>query len=220
MKSIVLLVVAAAAVSTGGVPAIEVGTFQLQNSSDPDWLHDEYIVTSNGSFTGFGNGSWGSGVVQPYTYYGAGSQYNCTTTSSSEAVQVSKFYWFHDEVMFDDPNSIQVNCVYRTFHPDGPILAHQFQGNSLVNMNDFVEGTCPDSVEQALTGDGLEWMPNGFNTREVVFQCVNNCYQSRDCALVGAPTMAPTKAPTSSSSAETWVGPYTFIVLVLLPLFG
>ena len=75
---------------SSAIPVIETGTFVLVSSEDEQWTYDQYTQVMDGSFTGFGNGTW-SGLSN-YTYYGNGTS-SCTKSKNMDDMYTVNTFW-------------------------------------------------------------------------------------------------------------------------------
>ncbi|KAK3286780.1 hypothetical protein CYMTET_5682 [Cymbomonas tetramitiformis] len=178
------------------VPAIEVGTFELTSSSDPDWTYDRYTQLENGNFSGWGNGTW-SGITSNYTYWGEATEYSCLQHGNEDVV-VMVNYWFHDD-MNHAPDTKVVTCSYRNYSAQArTITVKQFRAAEAVSM-DFSAGSCPESAEEAASG--ISWMTDGSTAAENTWECVDGC-QPWDCAETASASPISPPSPDDNAARE------------------
>ncbi len=194
---------------------IEMGTFQLVNGSDPFNTYEQYSNFPNLSFTGVGFGTWG-GVVTSYEFEGVVSQSKCTTLDNGD-VRIRQYYWSRDNVS-TLPNMVTAACAYRTYYKDqeNRILAQNFRGNGSVGL-DFVPGECPETPEEAVAGQGLEWMTEGVLPEYTkLWTCIDgDCEEGEwDCSL-----LVGEEEPTSAAFwalNRSWMIEYGIVVPALV----
>mmetsp|Transcript_35733 Transcript_35733/g.43129 ORF Transcript_35733/g.43129 Transcript_35733/m.43129 type:complete len:250 (+) Transcript_35733:232-981(+) len=180
-------------------PAVETGTHELVSSSDPNWTYDRYTQYPNGTFTGYGNGTWGElGEVNKYTYWGDVDQYSCTTHSNGDVVLMIN-YWYHDDENHEEGQK-QITCSYKSFSQDGIGNSVVFRQPTAVDMS-FPSGECPATAEAA-ERDGIDWMET--DRSESTFRCVKDC-QPLNCAEFkeSPPAPPPAPPPTAESSKSS-----------------
>ena len=183
--------------------AIEVGTWDMVSSSDPEWKHDRYTQGPGGGFTGYGSGTWADSPNNGnYTYSGSVTKSTCLVEDDGD-VFVAMGWWFHDD-MNHEKGKVKMACSYKTTKATTTAgvgmtsTFHQFVHNDLVATG-TVPGDCPATAELAAK-NGIPWMASGFSQDNIlVFKCIKDCPAAVNCE--GAKVI--TKGGGSTPSTDT-----------------
>jgi len=158
-------------------PQVEVGTFELVSSNNPEWTSDFYTQLADGSFTGYGSGTWEG--PPDYTYFGSITQASCMKLPNGN-LAVMQQWWFHDEVFYENEDDARVACTYKEWSDTSPptiVSRAEFRDNAFRSVaelrNGIFPGACPITVAEARAG--IAWMEEIAPDNGAMFRCSGEC---------------------------------------------
>lgn len=187
------------------VPEVRVGTFHLLSSKDPKFSTGVYTQNADGTFVGYGDGTWMPSKSNYFTYYGAVTQTNCSEQADGNIAVVEQ-YWVHD--MTSDANgTVHIACAYHIWKKAAPpiqVIRRVYTDTANHSESQIragkLPGSCPSTALQASAG--ITWMAGLKPDTQEVYSCKKGCGAFR-CAVKGRPRPSSTEMATTSSVTTT-----------------
>lgn len=168
------------------MPGILVGKIEMTSSQDPQQTSNIFVSSADGSFTGWGTGTWplDSSGSNFHTYYGKVTRATCTGQAPGVMTTMQQM-WSHS-MKYDEPEMGRVACSYQTWDSASKQLTNiQYDDSTLRSVKGlragYFPGNCPLLESEARAG--IAWFSQNFQRTEdsALYECKEGCQAT--CAL-------------------------------------
>lgn len=188
MRALIVLLIAALtpAATTGAMvtflPSSDVGTWELEKSTDHNWLSDKYTQASyDGTFSGDGIVRDSStGIMTHYSYWGAVTESYCTTYhqranyTNGQIVSVNGFWAAKQYNSRPDWSTStgykHLYCAYREYDQANGVVVSSLFGTSNEYALSHDAPACPGTLAEATVETG-----NRTYIGAQTWRCVSGC---------------------------------------------
>jgi len=189
------------------VSEVSVGTFHLLSSKDPRFSTEVYTQNADGTFVGYGDGTWMPSRSNYFTYYGEVTQTNCSEQPDGNIAVVQQ-YWFHDMISHAH-DTVHIVCAYyiwKNAAPPTQVISHVYKDTRNYSKSQIragnLPGTCPSTALKASAG--ITWMAALKPDTQDVYSCKEGCGAFR-CAVKDHPRATSTTEIATTLSVTTTV---------------
>jgi len=188
------------------VPEVRVGTFHLLSSNDPKFSADIYTQNADGTFVGYGDGTWMPSRSNYYTYYGEVTQTGCSEQPDGNIAVVEQ-YWFRDMIS-DAHDTVHMVCVYyiwKNAAPPTQLISRVYQDTKNHSESQIragnLPGSCPSTALKASAG--ITWMAGVKPDKRAVYSCKEGCGAFRCAVKQQGRATTTAEIPTRTSVTTT-----------------